>query len=144
MSEHLPFIVAMLVVALLNAGAMAVRSTSRIWLRHWAEQRLRGSASVMVYLERPQRLIAAANAGIALALGSAGLWVGWRSARNETLAMATLGTYAIIAVLLGHIVPRLLGRRWPSFIIPVTMPFLRLTEILTTPLMALGAARVVG
>jgi len=141
-SEHLLFIVAMLIVALLNAGAMAVRSTSRIWLRHWAEQRLRGSESVMLYLERPQRLIAAANAGIALALCAAGLWVGWRSAKNETLAMATLGTYATIAVLLGHIVPRLVGRRWPSLIIPLTMPILRATEIVTTPLLALGAARV--
>lgn len=37
----------LLLVASLAAGAMAVRSASRIWLRHWAEQRLRGAESVM-------------------------------------------------------------------------------------------------
>mgnify|MGYP006205813477 CR=1 FL=1 len=40
------FFVGLLVVAWLNAGAMAVRSASRIWLRHWAEQRLRGAPSL--------------------------------------------------------------------------------------------------
>ena len=52
----------LLLVAMLAAGAMAVRSASRIWLRHWAEQRLRGSESVIVYLERPVRLLAAERA----------------------------------------------------------------------------------
>ena len=38
---------------------MAMRSVSRIWLRHWVEQQLRGSRAAHAYLERPQRLIIA-------------------------------------------------------------------------------------
>ena len=139
MSEHLLFVVAIVAVAALNAGAMAVRSTSRIWLRHWAEQRLRGAQSVVMYLERPHRLLASANTGIALALGVAGLWVGWRSATNEALAMATLGSYAAVAILFGHILPRMVGRLWPAVVVPITMPVLRVTEILMMPLLAIGA-----
>ena len=43
----LPLIVALVVVALLTAGGMAVRSVSRIWLRHWAERQLRGSGAAV-------------------------------------------------------------------------------------------------
>ena len=37
-------------VALLTAGGMAMRSVSRIWLRHLAEQELRGSRAAHAYL----------------------------------------------------------------------------------------------
>jgi len=33
------------IVAWLTAAATAVRSVSRIWLRHWAEQQLSGSGA---------------------------------------------------------------------------------------------------
>jgi len=36
MTLSLPLIVALVIIALLTAGSMAVRSVSRIWLRHWA------------------------------------------------------------------------------------------------------------
>ena len=51
-------------VAALTAGGMAMRSVSRIWLRHWVEQQLRGSRAALAYLERPHRLIVAANATV--------------------------------------------------------------------------------
>lgn len=143
MIAYSAFALCVLLVAWLTAGAMAVRSASRIWLRHWAEQRLRGSASVMLYLERPQRLLAAANTGAAITLGFAGLWIGWRSQEREGVAMATLGIYAAVVVLLGHIVPRIIARKWPSAIIPIAMPVLRAAQILTAPLMSLGQ-RLVG
>ena len=54
-----------LVVAWLTAAATAVRTVSRIWLRHWVERKLAGSASAEVFLERPQRLLLAAGTVIA-------------------------------------------------------------------------------
>jgi putative hemolysin len=131
-------LLSLLVVAWLSAGSMAVRSASRIWLRHWAERRLRGAESVMIYLERPVRLLAAANAGAAIALGLVGIWIGRRSAINEATAMMTLGGYAALVVLLAHLLPRAIGRRWPSAVIPITMPVMRFVQLVTAPMLALG------
>nr|MBA3891875.1 hypothetical protein [Gemmatimonadaceae bacterium] len=47
----LPLVIVLAVVGWLTAGSMAVRSVSRIWLRHWAERRLRGAATALTYLE---------------------------------------------------------------------------------------------
>ena len=138
MMARVLFALSLLLVATLAAGAMAVRSASRIWLRHWAEQRLRGSESVMLYLERPVRLLAAANAGAALALGLVGIWVGLRSASNPGTAMLTLAGYAILVIAVAHLLPRTLARRWPSVVIPITMPVLRLTQVITAPMISLG------
>lgn len=135
-------IIPLLLVATLAAGAMAVRSASRIWLRHWAEQRLRGAESVMLYLERPLRLLAAANAGAAIALGLVGISVGIRSQANPGTAMATLAGYAVLVILFAHLLPRTIGRRWPSVIIPLTMPVLRAAHAVTAPMLAMG--RVLG
>jgi putative hemolysin len=132
------FLLCLLMVAWMTAGAMAVRSASRIWLRHWAEQRLRGAASVMMYLERPQRLLASAHTGVALTVGFVGLWIGWRSAMNQGIAMLGLAGYAAIVILFGHLVPRAIARRWPSVVIPVTMPLLRVVELATAPVLNLG------
>ncbi|HEX7938594.1 MAG TPA: hypothetical protein VF483_06340, partial [Gemmatimonadaceae bacterium] len=70
--------VCVVVVALLTSGAMAVRSASRIWLRHWAERRLHGAGAVSMYLDRPHQLLSAAHVSVALTLGAAGLVLGWR------------------------------------------------------------------
>jgi putative hemolysin len=40
------------IVAWLTAAATAVRSVSRIWLRHWVEQQLSGSGAAALCLER--------------------------------------------------------------------------------------------
>lgn len=124
----------LVLVAWLAAGSMAVRSASRIWLRHWAERRLRGSASVLGYLERPQRLTTAATAAIALILGFAGAYIGWR-ATGQGAALGTLIVYAALVVVLGFILPRAIARRWPSTIIPITMPVLNAAEFLVAPLL---------
>ena len=132
------FLVCLIIVAWLTAGAMAVRSASRIWLRHWAERRLRGAESVVLYLERPQRLLTAANAAIALTLGFVGIWIGWRSARNDAVAMLSFASIATVVILLGHLIPRAIARRWPSAIIPIAMPALRAAQVATAPLLSLG------
>ena len=131
------FALSLLVVALLTAGAMAVRSASRIWLRHWAEQRLRGAESVIMYLERPVRLLAAANAGAAIALALIGVLIGRNSASDRTV-MLTLAGYAALVILLAHLLPRAVARRFPSQVIPVTMPVLQAAQIVTAPMLLLG------
>jgi putative hemolysin len=133
-----PLIICLILVAWLNAGAMAVRSASRIWLRHWAERRLRGSASVLLFLERPQRLLGAANAANALTLTVAGLWIGWRQRDDSAAAVMLMAAYAALVLLLGIIVPRALARRFPSAFIPLSMPVLNLANSVTAPLLSIG------
>jgi putative hemolysin len=121
-------------VGVLTAGGMAVRSASRIWLRHWAERRLHGAAAVAMYLDRPNQLLTAANVSVALTVGVAGILVG-RSASNHDLAILNLAGYAAVIVVVGQLVPRAIARRWPAIIIPVTMPVLRVAQALTAPLL---------
>ena len=64
------------IVAGLTAAATAVRSVSRIWLRHWVERRLRGAETAALYLERPQRLLLAASTGVAMTVFIAGTFAG--------------------------------------------------------------------
>ena len=88
-------VLAVITVAALTAGGMAMRSVSRIWLRHWVEQQLRGSSAALVYLERPQRLIIAASATVALILVLSGELV----ASDHSLSLEALATeMALFAV----------------------------------------------
>ena len=129
----------MLLVAILTAGAMAVWSASRIWLRHWAEQRLRGSESVIGYLERPLQLLAAANAGAAIALAMIGVWIG-RNSTSEATIVLTLAGYALVVIVFVHLLPRTIARRWPSVVIPIAMPVLQAVQFLTAPILVVGRA----
>jgi putative hemolysin len=124
-----------LLVALLTAGAMAVRSASRIWLRHWAERRLHSAAVVTMYLDRPHQLLAAAHVGVALIIGIAGMLLGWHTADQQEIAVLSLGGFAALIVVFGQLVPRAIARRWPSMVIPLTMPVLRAAQALTAPLL---------
>ena len=134
----LPLIVALLIVVWLTAGSMAVRSVSRIWLRHWAERQLRGSAAAVAYLERPHRLLTGASAGTALTLLLAGMAVGL-AANGVAVVWATLA-FAGIIVLAGQLVPRAIARRWPSAVAPVVLPVLRVVDVLTLPIVNAGEA----
>ena len=132
----LPLIITLVIVAWLTAGGMAVRSVSRIWLRHWAERQLRGSAAAATYLERPHRLLTAASTGSALTLVVAGMLAGvaaqgWRAVL-ETLLLAAM------VVVFGQLLPRAFARRWPSAIAPVTLPVLRVADLVTTPVIVVG------
>ncbi|HEY3189380.1 MAG TPA: hypothetical protein VGJ70_17975, partial [Solirubrobacteraceae bacterium] len=64
------------IVAWLTASASAVRSVSRIWLRHWVEQRLRGAGAAELYLDRPHRMLLAASTAVSLTVFAAGLFLG--------------------------------------------------------------------
>jgi len=134
MTSRIVLALCVLLVAWLTAGSMAVRSASRIWLRHWAERRLHGASSVLMYLERPQRLLAAAQTGVALTLVAAGAVIGWRSAESQDVAVLSLAAYAALIVVAGQLLPRAIARRWPSGVIPLTMPVLEVAARLTAPL----------
>jgi putative hemolysin len=67
-----------------------------------------------------------------------GLWIGWRSSLREGVAILGLAGYAAIVILFGHLLPRAIARRWPSFVIPLTMPVLRIVEIATAPVLSAG------
>ncbi len=99
-----PLLVALVVVAWLTAGGMAVRSVSRIWLRHWAERRLRGSGAALAYLERPQRLLAAASTGVAATLLFSGMIIG-ATVSGAPVIGAVLAFTAIV-ILFGQLIPR--------------------------------------
>ncbi len=134
----LPLLFALAIVAWLTAGAMAVRSVSRIWLRHWADRQLRGARAALTYLERPHRLLTAASAGVALTLLVAGLLIGI-AGDGAGVLWASLA-FGGIVVVVGQLVPRAVALRWPAGVAPFVLPVLRLTEVVTAPVVWTGSA----
>lgn len=131
-----PLAVALFFVAWLTAGAMAVRSVSRIWLRHWTERRLRGAVAAATYLERPQRLLTAAGVGVALTLVFAGVLVGLLESGGSLLLRVVI--FGGFVVLLGQILPRAIARRWPTQLVPVLVPVLQAAQVVAKPIAAIG------
>ncbi len=125
-----------LLAALLAAAATAVRSVSRIWLRHWAEQCLRGSEAAEMYLERPQRLLLAASAGMAACAALAGAVLATRDGGAMLALSLTVAAIALVA--LGQLVPHAIARRWPARLVPLLLPLLSAVDWLTAPAHALG------
>jgi putative hemolysin len=144
MSAAAALAVILLVVAWLTAAGMAVRSVSRIWLRHWVERGLRGASTAELYLERPQRLLVAAGTGVALAVFAAGELLGAASARAGLVLVERLVGAAVVILILGQLVPRAIARRWATRLLPVLLPPLRLFDALLAPvrLLARGVVRL--
>lgn len=130
------FILPLLIVAWLTAGAMAVRSVSRIWLRHWTERRLRGSAAAVTYLERPHRLLIGASTGVALTLVMSGVLLGLKHSGPQLLADVAL--FVALVVLAGQVLARAVARQWPTHLVPVVVPVLHVVELVVTPIVGLG------
>ena len=125
------------IVAWLTAAATAVRSVSRIWLRHWVEQQLSGSGAAALYLERPHGLLLTASTGVALTVFSSGVILA-NAARGSivVLILEAVG-YARGLLVAGQIIPRAIARRWPTPLIPVLLPPLQLLEMLLNPALRL-------
>jgi putative hemolysin len=135
----LPLTLCLIVVAWLTAAATAVRSVSRIWLRHWVERRLRGATTAELYLDRPQRLLLAAATGVAATVYIAGILIGAVHGRTFAEAAWNVVGFALLVLVLGQLVPRAIARRWPSPLIPVLLPVLRVAELAFFPLVWIAA-----
>lgn len=143
MTSLWPIVVLILVVGVLTTAATALRTVSRIWLRHWAEQRLAGAGTATLYLDRPQRLLIAAGTGIAGTVFTLGAILGLQQGdRGLSLAQYLLIATALLLVF-GQLVPRAIARRWPAESLPLVLPLLRVVERLTQPLSS-AAMRLVG
>ncbi len=127
------------VVGVLTGAATALRSVSRIWLRHWAERRLAGAGTAGLYLERPQRLILAAGTGIAGTVFALGAVLGLQDGDRVGALIRALVVAALLLLLVGQLLPRAIARRWPAEVLPLLLPLLRVVEGLSAPLANLGA-----
>lgn len=130
------------VVGILTGAATALRSVSRIWLRHWAERRLVGAGTAALYLDKPQRLLIAAGTGIAGTVFALGAVLGLQNGDRALALVESLVVAAVLLLVFGQLVPRALARRWPAQTLPVLLPVLRVIEGLMAPL-ALLALRLV-
>lgn len=138
MTISAPLIVCLIIVACLTGAATAVRSVSRIWLRHWAEQRLRGAPSAELFLERPQRLLLAASTGVAVTVYVAGALIGAVGGVSLGVVARRLVIFSLAVVVVGQLVPRAVARRWPTLVIPVLLPVLRAVEVVLAPFEAIA------
>jgi putative hemolysin len=131
-------VIAVATVALLTAGGMAMRSVSRIWLRHWVEQQLRGSRAALAYLERPQRLIIAASATVAIILVLSGELLASDHARNPRALTLSLALFAAVVIVVGQLLPRALARRFAPGVASLLSPLLEAAAIIAAPIVAAG------
>jgi putative hemolysin len=136
--SHFSLALLLIAVAWLTAGGMAVRSVSRIWLRHWAERRLHGGGAATIYLERPQRLLAAAGTGVAVLLLISGMLLGSSYDLPELTVQVLV--FALLVIGFAQILAREIARRWPAQMAPVLLPVLGAVEVISRPLAAFGRA----
>lgn len=129
-------VLAALAVIVLTAAATALRSVGRLWLRHWAEQRLRGSTVAELYLERPQRLLLGAGIATVVVTSLAGAIIGTRFADQPFAVLGALAVTALVFFGVGQVVARVVARHWATSLLPALLPVLRAVEFLMTPLIA--------
>ena len=120
-------------VAVVTAGATAVRVVSRLWLRHWIEHSHGTAGSMSRYFERPARLTHAADTVSMLVVFTMGALLAgsegaapWAFARDAALFLGLL-------LVVGQLIPRAIGRRWAPRLVPVLVPLLRLIDLVVTP-----------
>lgn len=136
--EFGPLAVALVLIAALTAGGMAMRSVSRIWLRHWVERRLRGSAVALAYLERPQRLVIASSSAVALLLVLSGGLIAADHASDVDELVVTLAIFAVIVVVFGQLLPRAIARRFAPAVASTLSPLMEASAIIASPIAAAG------
>ena len=125
------------IVAWLTAAATAVRSVSRIWLRHWVERQLRGSGTAALYLDRPHRMLLAATTAVSFTVFAAGAHIGTTIRSAPLAVLPTALAYALVLLVIGQLLPRAIGRRWSTGLIPVLLPPLQVVELLLSPALRL-------
>ena len=125
-------------VAALTAGGMAMRSVSRIWLRHWVEQQLSGSRAALVYLERPHRLIIAASATVALILVLSGELLASDRERGLEATAIAMALFAAAVIVIGQLLPRAVARRFAPQVASLLSPLLEAAGLIAAPVVAAG------
>lgn len=142
----LAIVLALVVIAWLTAAATAVRSVSRIWLRHWVERQLAGWGPADAYLARPQRLVLAAGAGIAVAAALAGTVLGAAGAAAPGRLALETALVAIALLVLGRWLPRAIARHRATRLVPVLIPPLHAVAFVFSPVLrgARAVARVMA
>ncbi|MBP7549188.1 MAG: DUF21 domain-containing protein [Gemmatimonadaceae bacterium] len=131
-------------VGVLTGAATALRSVSRIWLRHWAEQQLAGAGTAALYIERPQRLLLAAGTGIAGTVFALGAVIGLHDGDRTPVLVRSLLIAMALLLVVGQLLPRAIAKRWPSESLPLLLPVLRVVEGLSSPLARLALRVVEG
>lgn len=130
-----------LVVAAMTAAATAVRSVSRIWLRHWAERQIAGETDQAApALGRPHQYLLAAGTGIAAVVFAMGAVLAFREDSSRLIQLLVLA--AVLLLVGGQVIPRVIARRWATVCVPLLMPMLKLLSLLFGPILGF-AARVV-
>lgn len=138
MTPVLVLAITVLLVAMLTAAATTVRTVSRIWLRHWVERQLSGSASVAArYLERPQRLILVAGTAIAVTVFVAGAILGAVAGHSSLARARAVILYAVVLFVFGQLIPRTVARRWSTPLLPALLPVLGVFDVAFRPILAL-------
>ena len=137
-AADLPLLLALLMVAALTAGGMAMRSVSRIWLRHWVEQQLRGSRAAVAYLERPHRLIIASSATVALILVLSGELLASDNVRDLKALAVNLSVFAAAVIVIGQLLPRAVARRFAPQVASFLSPLLEAAALIAAPVVAAG------
>ncbi|MGH7654649.1 MAG: CBS domain-containing protein [Gemmatimonadaceae bacterium] len=124
-------------VGCLTAAATAVRSVSRIWLRHWTEQQLAGTPGAEPVLDRPGRWLFAAGTGIAAIVFTIGAVIGLRETVTGAVEQILMATGLLMIV--GQLLPRALGQRWATSLVPALVPALSALEWLYVPFRKVSA-----
>jgi len=122
------------VVAVLTAGATAVRSVNRLWLRSWIERDDDASTEpVQRFVERPKRLLMSAGTGVALAVFLAGGALTLLNAGDlQRLALDGV-VLALLVLTIGQLLPRAIARRWAVHLVPLFVPILSALAIVLAP-----------
>jgi putative hemolysin len=129
---------AIITVAALTAGGMAMRSVSRIWLRHWVEQQLRGARAALTYLERPHRLIIASSACIAMILVLSGELLASEHPTDLRELSWSLLFFALAVTVVGQLLPRAVARRFAPTVAAVLSPLLEAAAFVAAPVVFAG------
>jgi putative hemolysin len=136
-------VVLLAVNAWLVTCGTAIRSVSRIWLRHWAQQDGHTVPTVSLYLSRPDQLLLASGLGLTATTVLAGAVLGGETSTHVGLVVALAIAGAVVLVV-GQLIPRAIGRRWAKTLVPVVVPSLQAVAVIAAPLLWLARVAKAG
>lgn len=127
-------------IGVLTMSATAVRSVSRLWLRHWSERRPTSRPGARVALEHPTRLVHAASTATALLVFVCGATLVSQSGGNGWALLRDAAVTIVVLLVLGQLVPRAIGRRWAPQLAPRLVPVLMAVAMMVHPVLWVARA----